>query len=201
MTITKGRPREFDISEALDRALFVFWQKGYRGTSLDDLTDAMRINRPSLYSAFGDKEQLFLEAVKHYRDNYLRPLTLKLLEAKNLQEGLTQYFRDIGNLVANEKKPTGCLIACLLSEECCDSPIIKETLAQAIDSSDQIFEQIFQKHRNALAPGIEPAEAAKMLVTTLHGTSIRARSGGSKRSLQGIAETFMKLVLKKPSLK
>src|SRR5438132_604751 len=64
----RGRPREFDIDEALDRALEVFWRNGYEGTSLSDLTEAMGISRPSLYAAFGNKEELFQKALERYTE-------------------------------------------------------------------------------------------------------------------------------------
>ena len=63
-----GRPRAFDVDEALDRALEVFWRKGYEGASLPDLTEAMGINRPSLYAAFGNKEALFRKAIDRYAE-------------------------------------------------------------------------------------------------------------------------------------
>ena len=68
MTLQKGRPREFDAEDALDRALEVFWRKGYEGASLAELTEAMGINRPSLYAAFGNKEALFRLAFDRYAD-------------------------------------------------------------------------------------------------------------------------------------
>jgi AcrR family transcriptional regulator len=61
-----GRPRSFHIDRALDRALVVFWRKGYEGASLSDLTKALGVNRPSLYAAFGDKEALFRKALDRY---------------------------------------------------------------------------------------------------------------------------------------
>src|SRR5579864_5276945 len=66
VTLTTGRPRAFDAKKALDCAMQVFWRKGYLGTSLSDLTDAMGINRPSLYATFGNKKSLFRKALEHY---------------------------------------------------------------------------------------------------------------------------------------
>ena len=63
-----GRPRAFDMDQALDQALHVFWEKGYAGTSITDLTEAMGINPPSLYAAFGNKEKLFKKALDRYED-------------------------------------------------------------------------------------------------------------------------------------
>src|SRR5262245_6911630 len=126
----RGRPREFDAALALDKALLVFWEKGYRGTSLDDLTDAMQINRPSLYAAFGDKEQLFLSAVDRYRDKYIVPQVKKLFAEKTLRKALSEFLRGIAGVVTSESTPPGCLIACLLSEECCESETIRSKLAE-----------------------------------------------------------------------
>src|SRR5262245_59406118 len=64
--VQRGRPREFDTDQALDRALEVFWRKGYEGASISELTEAMGINRPSLYAAFGNKEELFRKALDRY---------------------------------------------------------------------------------------------------------------------------------------
>ena len=71
VTVARGRPREFDVEEALAAALRVFWEKGYEGASLTDLTDAMRITRPSLYAAFGNKEALFKRALDLYETEKL----------------------------------------------------------------------------------------------------------------------------------
>src|SRR6478752_6102197 len=66
-----GRVREFDVNDALDRAIEVFWRRGYEGATLDELTGAMNISRPSMYAAFGNKEQLFRKALERYREGPL----------------------------------------------------------------------------------------------------------------------------------
>ena len=77
----RGRPGSFDREQALDRAMEVFWEKGFEAASLSDLTKAMDINPPSLYAAFGDKEKLFLEAVERYQQQRRRSVTKVFDEA------------------------------------------------------------------------------------------------------------------------
>ncbi|HEY9786272.1 MAG TPA: TetR/AcrR family transcriptional regulator [Candidatus Obscuribacterales bacterium] len=193
--MAKGRPREFDTEEALDKAIIVFWRKGYRGTSLDDLTEAMEINRPSLYAAFVDKERLFLSAIDRYRSKFLAPPTKKLINASSLREGLPEFLKGMGAVILNDETPPGCMIACLLSEECCDSAAIKGKLLDSIALADSTFQPIFEKHKAELAPGIDPATAARLLTTALHGMAIRARAGGGKRDLVRISSGLVRALL------
>lgn len=175
--------------------MLVFWQKGYRGTSLDDLTEAMSINRPSLYAAFGDKEKLFISAIDRYRAQYLAEPTRKLLRAESLREGLPRFFRDMGEVIMSDRTPPGCMIACLLSEECCDSKTIQKKLSECISLADSTFQEVFERHKDELSERISPAVAAKLLTTTLHGMAIRARSGASKRDIIQIARGVRKSLL------
>src|SRR2546422_7441457 len=103
-----GRPRSFDTDEALDRALRVFWRKGYEGASLPDLTKAMRINRPSLYAAFGNKEALFRKALARYAEgpaSYVR----EALEAPTAR-GVFEHLLSAGiDMVAGPRNPRGGL--------------------------------------------------------------------------------------------
>src|SRR3989441_9709766 len=104
-----GRPRSFDPDTALDRAMHVFWAKGYEGASLPDLTKAMRINRPSLYAAFGNKEALFRKALARYAEgpaSYVR----EALEAPTAR-GVFEHLLSAGiDMVAGPRNPRGCLV-------------------------------------------------------------------------------------------
>jgi AcrR family transcriptional regulator len=194
--MNKGRPREFSIPDALDKAVPVFWQKGYRGTSLDDLTDAMEINRPSLYAAFGDKENLFLSAVDRYREKYLVPAVRKLLEAKDLRKGLSEYFTTMADTLIQNQTPPGCLIACLLSEESCESEAIRNKLADSIGRADAAFYRLFEQHRKQLRKGLDSESAGKMMTSLMHGMATRARAGANKRTILQIGEAFIKLMVR-----
>jgi AcrR family transcriptional regulator len=190
----RGRPREFDEENALQQAMLVFWRQGYRGTSLDDLTQALAINKPSLYAAFGDKETLFLKVVDHYRDRMIVPAARKLLESEDLIDGLNAFFQAFAKIVLENDTPPGCLIACLLSEECCESDAIKTKLAGLIESADKAFSTVFQRHQKQLNPALTPESAGRLLASTVHGLSVRARAGASKKTILEICAAFIDAV-------
>src|SRR3989454_12434189 len=108
-TAPVGRPRSFDIDKALDRALQVFWHKGYEGTTLSDLTQAMGINRPSLYAAFGNKETLFRKALDRYADGpaaYVR----QALEEPSARAVVEALLRGAVDMLSCPRNPHGCLM-------------------------------------------------------------------------------------------
>src|SRR5260370_38786729 len=104
-----GRARAFDPDLALERAMHVFWAKGYEGASLSDLTRAMRINRPSLYAAFGNKEQLFRKVLDRYMNG---PLAFfqKALAARKARDVIEQIFLGAANMPRDPRNPAGCLL-------------------------------------------------------------------------------------------
>src|SRR5437763_14671465 len=106
-TAPRGRPRAFDPDAALDRAMHVFWAKGYEGASLSDLTQAMRINRPSLYAAFGNKEQLFRKVLDRYMDGPLAYFG-KALAAPKARNVIEQIFLGAANMAGDPRFPSGC---------------------------------------------------------------------------------------------
>jgi AcrR family transcriptional regulator len=185
--MNRGRPRTFDKTEALEQATQLFWRNGYRGVSLDELTQTLGINKPSLYSAFGDKEELFLQVVDHYRDTVIVPIYVDLMKAPALADGLRKFFQSLGKAVTNKERP-GCLSACMMTQECAESPEIKAKLAEVIASADAAFEKLLQQHQKELRPGVTPRNAASFLTSLIHGMAVRARSGGTTKDLQPIAE-------------
>src|SRR3984893_7027477 len=104
-----GRPRAFDPDVALDRAMHVFWAKGYEVSSLSNLTRAMRINRPSLYAAFGNKEQLFRKVLDRYMDGPVAYFG-KALSAPKARDVVEEIFLGAANMPSDPRTPAGCLV-------------------------------------------------------------------------------------------
>lgn len=193
--MSRGRPREFDKEAALKKATELFWRNGYRGVSLDDLTQAMEINKPSLYAAFGDKESLFLASIDFYRESVMRPQFQKLMSCENLKDGFRAFFKDMVKVVTNKERP-GCMIACMLSQESCESEAIQAKLAHSLDAADRGFTMLLTQHKDELHPYIDPQSTAKMLTSMLHGFAIRARAGATAKELEVIAESAIKTICK-----
>jgi AcrR family transcriptional regulator len=188
-----GRPREFDVDEALDRAMKVFWQKGYEGTTIPDLTDAMGINRPSLYAAFGSKEELFRKAVDRYAENQgcFMEDALKEPKARTVAERL---LAGAINLVTDRKNPKGCLmvqgaLACGEGAESLRNELISRRLSREA-ALRQRFERA--KLEGDLPLDFHPADLARFVIALIQGIAVQAAGGASRTELQRVAEIAMK---------
>lgn len=184
-----GRPRAFDCDDALDRALQVFWQKGFEGASLPELTKAMGINRPSLYAAFGNKESLFRKAVDRYLEGPARH-TAEALAAPTAREVAERLLMGTVDLVTDPARPRGCFIvqAALACGD--EAEPVRRELAQRRAAGEVA---ILARLEQAIADGDLPKEShvadlARFLVTLMHGFSVQAASGASRESLQRVAK-------------
>jgi AcrR family transcriptional regulator len=188
-----GRPRAFDTDEVLDRALKVFWRKGYEGTTLPDLTRAMGINRPSLYAAFGNKEALFRKVLDRYAVGPAACVHAALEEptARRVAERL---LLDAVDLVTNPKHPGGCLavhgaLAC--GDE---AQVIRQELITRRATRETAIRRRLQRARAAgdLPAAASPADLARFLTTMIQGIAVQAASGASRAELRRVAKTALR---------
>ncbi|MHC0066720.1 TetR/AcrR family transcriptional regulator [Nostoc sp. UIC 10890] len=191
-TAAMGRPREFDTDDALNRAMHVFWRKGYLGTSLSDLTEAMGINRPSLYAAFGNKESLFRKVLDRYADGpsaYLRE-ALKEPTARQVVERMMYGVVDLGT---DPHNPPGCLwVHGTLS---CGDPTdpIRQELSTRRALSEAALRNRFER---AISEGDLPADSdpdalACFVITVNCGISVLAATGATKVELLRVVKTAL----------
>ena len=145
-----GRPRAFDKEKALEAAMLVFWRNGYAGASMADLTQAMAINKPSLYAAFGNKEQLFVAATEQYMREYAAPC-LDYLYAPDqpLSERLHAHLKSVSQRVCHPGLPHGCLMVNSTCESGGEgiSPAGRRLIAQISEETQQQLTAFFTEEQ------------------------------------------------------
>jgi AcrR family transcriptional regulator len=188
-----GRARAFDADQALDRAMTVFWSKGYEGTSLSDLTEAMGINRPSLYAAYGNKQELFRKALERYGEgpsSYERK-ALAQPTARQVAEGL---LRGAADVQTDPGTPAGCL-AVLGTTYCAEdsSPIGKIVIAFRRAGQAAIRER-FERARaeDDLPTDADPKQLTDYIGTVVCGMAVQAASGATREDLERVIELAMR---------
>ncbi len=188
-----GRPRAFDIDEALDRALKVFWQKGYEGASLPDLTRAMGINRPSLYAAFGNKEALFRKAIDRYLSGPACHVS-EALKEPTARAVVERVLRGGIDLVTDSRNPGGCFMvqAALACGDTADA--LRLELARRRAAGETALCERFERAvaEGDLPPGSDPADLARYVTTVLHGMSVQAAGGAGRDDLLKVAAMAMR---------
>ena len=186
---TRGRPLAFNQDEALDKALRVFWARGYEGASMAELTEALGINKPSIYAAFGNKEALFRKALTRYstgpasfvKDAMKEP-TARLVVEKFLMQAV-DFFSD-------KSTPNGCMIVQGALTCSAGSLLIQQVLIAYRKSYEDALALRFElaKTKGDLPAHVNTAALAKYLTTKHQGMSVQATSGATKDELLAIAE-------------
>jgi AcrR family transcriptional regulator len=189
----RGRPRAFDPDAALERAMHVFWAKGYEGASLSDLTRAMRINRPSLYAAFGNKEQLFRKVLDRYASGPLAYFA-KALAAAKARDVIEKILLGAANMASDPRLPAGCLLVqgALACGESAGS-VQKEVAARRAASEVALRRRLQRAKREGdLSPRSDPAELARYVMTVLQGMAVQGANGAKRDQLRQVARTALR---------
>jgi AcrR family transcriptional regulator len=188
-----GRPRGFDTDEVLEGAMKVFWQKGYAGASISDLTNAMGIQRPTLYSTFGSKEELFAAALERYQEGPSSYFDMAIAEptsrgvAEALLRGAAESHTDPGS-------PPGCLTVqgSLVAEESQGGPAGKLAAVRK-DAEATITRRLRKAQADGDLPaGADPAGLAAYLRTVTYGMAVQAASGATHEELQKTVDQALK---------
>lgn len=187
-----GRPRAFDYDKALDKAMLVFWEKGYEGTAMPDLTAAMGMNRPSIYAAFGNKEQLFCKAIARYRANTEAYLGLPL-KKHDLHDAIHGFLHNAAKAFTCGKSPAGCM-AVQGALACSDGATPAKN--ESSTCREAIVRLLKTRFEQAAAEGVLPGPAspealARFYAAVLHGMSVQSAGGASFEQLVQVADTAL----------
>ncbi len=188
-----GRPREFDLDEALERALELFWRKGYDGTSMADLTATLGITRASLYAAFGSKEGLFRQVMDRYEAR-AGAYRLAADKAQTALEVVRHLLTGPVELHGNKKNPPGCLgvqgaLACGL-----ESLAVRDDLASRRRRGEAAIRKRLLRAASEgdLAGDSDPADLARYLSALIYGMAVLAAGGADRKELQGVADVALR---------
>jgi AcrR family transcriptional regulator len=192
--VQKGRPREFCVDQALTAALRVFWSKGYEGASLTDLTEAMGINRPSLYAAFGNKEALFKKAFDLYEREKLAYIQ-EALAAPTVRGVAERLMRGNLAMLTEECTARGCLS--VISSMACGAEsesVRSEVVARRAVWNAAVVERFERaKAEGDLPAHIDPHGLSRLLSAMLQGISIQHGDGATKEQLEQLIDTSLAL--------
>jgi AcrR family transcriptional regulator len=183
-----ARPREFDRAIALDRAMAVFWSKGFAATSTSDLTEAMRIGRQSMYDSFGDKRTLYLEALEQYQRNSVAARIAHLQSGKTALAGIEAM---LAGVATDDKvlRLKGCMgIGAIVEFGCDDAEIVQlrdrsgAMLARALTAAVKLAKQ-----QGDIPPQVDTAHAVRFIGTVMNGLQTDARAGAKPEALRATA--------------
>ncbi|GAA0553959.1 AcrR family transcriptional regulator [Rhizomicrobium palustre] len=181
-----GRHRAFDLEEALNAARNVFWLKGYEAASISDLTEAMGINSPSLYAAFGSKQGLFRAVLEHY-DAAREKVLLKIIDEPTARDVALRYLSAIADYATDKKHPPGCLLvkAGLSTVE----GEVAEQISRHKMANELALRERFEcaKRSGDLPEEAKPAELARYIMAIGSGLCVQAVNGASREDLRNIA--------------
>ena len=191
---SRGRPRAFDRSAALLKATHLFWAKGYEATSISDLTDAMGIGSPSLYSAFGSKEALYAEALAYYASTYEELVWARFFAAYTAREAVEAFLRDSARVLTGGSCdiPRGCMVTL--------SSVGSEGHAQLGELVQCARAEALVRLKARLARAVEAGELdasvdvralARFVQIVQYGMSILARDGVAATDLEATVDVAM----------
>ena len=192
----KGRPRNFDREKALSQALDVFWRRGYEPASITELCQAMGINAPSLYSAFGNKASLFLEAVNFYEHKYWEAPAEKLRSEPDVYRAINAFFKESAHILLSPNSPCGCMVVLAAINVSGDAEEITQFIKKLRFATKDMFANRLRRgiDDGQLSTDTDVIALAGAFNTMLEGLSIQARDGLSQSELERIASHAVRLL-------
>ncbi|WP_445114622.1 TetR/AcrR family transcriptional regulator [Acinetobacter sp. WZC-1] len=190
----RGRPKCFDEQDALQKAMLLFWEYGYEATSISDLTQALNITAPSLYSSFGDKAQLFQRCLAYYLEHEACSADRIFVQARTARVAIELYLYENVKKLVQDHKPTGCMLV-VATMNCSEQnqQIQHELLQKRQGAKQKILARLAKGVADGdLAPDCRIAEMTDFYSTVIQGLTMQARDGLAKAQLDQVVSHAMK---------
>jgi TetR/AcrR family transcriptional repressor of nem operon len=191
-----ARPREFDLDDVIDQAISVFWANGFHATSLDDLCDAMRLNRSSLYSTFGDKRTLFLRTMDRYGEREAARVRETLSRPVSVDRAVTQYFQEVVEQIASGSARNGCLTGNAAAEVGIHDREVGMSVRRNLDRLEGAFRHALAqaKARAEISEHADINALARFFVAGAQGLRLIGKTTSNREALEDIAEQIVRAI-------
>ncbi|KRQ00032.1 TetR/AcrR family transcriptional regulator [Bradyrhizobium manausense] len=187
----RGRPRAYEPEIALGKALDLFRKQGFAATSLDDLSAATGMNRPSLYGAFGDKRELYIKSYQRYREDARASMVEIFRQEMPVRQRLERIYAAALNIyLSGETGPRGCFTVVTAASEAVGDPEIRAMVLEGLTDLDKAFASCFRraKEKGELPDSADPAVLAQLASATIHTIAIRSRARVPRKELEEIVK-------------
>ncbi|WP_173401581.1 TetR/AcrR family transcriptional regulator [Bradyrhizobium cosmicum] len=194
----RGRPRSFDVDVAVERAMEVFWSRGYHATALPDLLRATRLSRGSLYAAFGDKHSLFLRALDRYIADALTRIDIELAPDREPVDGLRAFLAGYVDRTSGANGRRGCLLVATAMEMAGQDAEVGRRIASFFKAMETRLTAALSRARAAglLADGVEPSSAARILVCFVEGLRVVGKTAPARTTSKATADALLDRFIK-----
>jgi TetR/AcrR family transcriptional regulator, transcriptional repressor for nem operon len=194
----RGRPRSFDTEAAVERAMGVFWSRGYHGTALPDLLRATKLSRGSLYAAFGDKHSLFLLSLDRYIADALARIDVELAPPREPIDGLRAYLAGYVERTSGANGRRGCLLVATAMELAGQDVEVTRRVAGFFKAMETKVADALSRAKTAsqLADGVEPSTAGRILVCFVEGLRVVGKTAPARATSQATADALLDRFIK-----
>jgi AcrR family transcriptional regulator len=194
----RGRPRAYEPDVALGKALDLFRKQGFAATSLDDLSEATGMNRPSLYGAFGDKRELYIKSYRRYREDARASMVEIFRQEMPVRQRLERIYAAALNIyLSGETGPRGCFTVVTAASEAVGDPEIRAMVLEGLTDLDKAFANCFRraKEKGELPESADPVVLAQLASSTVHSIAIRSRARVSRKELEAIVKGAIDMMI------
>ena len=189
-----ARPREFDVNAALERAMDVFWSKGYEATSLDDLCEATGLSRSSLYATFGNKRDLLLQTVDRYSERRTPSIKAVLARQPNIHEGIAALLREFIDQIVSGAGRRGCFLGNCAAELPRNDRTALARVRRGLARTEETFREALARAaaRGELPVGADVDALARFLTASFQGLRLVGKVNPDRAILEDIAATILR---------